>query len=119
MRVRVRGRSRSRGDDGGEQPAAGRSDLTYGRGKACPGYSDRLRPHGHTRIRTVRPQLTRCDGCGRSQVLLPVRATGIVEQHDGNPFGEPMNNLEAPGHGDVKLAQGANQQTVLVTLTMS
>lgn len=30
-----------------------------------------------------------------------------------------MNNLEAPGRGDVKLTQGANQQTVLVTPTMS
>jgi len=48
---------------------------------ACPGCTARLRPHGHARHRTVRglgdarldvrPRRARCEGCGRTQVLLP------------------------------------------------
>ena len=48
---------------------------------ACPGCVARLRPHGHARHRTVRglddallgvrPRRARCEGCGRTQVLLP------------------------------------------------
>lgn len=57
------------------------SRLSRG-GLACPGCGGRLRPWGHARVRVVRdvgevrrrlrPRRTRCVGCGRTHVLLPV-----------------------------------------------
>lgn len=60
---------------------------------ACPVCTAPLRPHGHARVRTVRglgetrlgvrPRRARCEGCARTQVLLPsalsVRRADTVE----------------------------------------